>query len=296
MSPLKRKLTFLIVVAAVAASAAGAYAATQASSSTSPRQAFLNDIAHRLHVTPAQLKKAVDGAYTDRLSALVAAGRLSKAQAKAIEKGLSGAGSPPGFWLLGGMAQVMHPGLHRGWFAYSPGAVARPNAKLPPQAMLPPAAVPGAARAPFPLLPGPGFGLLLPGRMKAAFSYLGIRPAKLMADLRAGKSLAQIAKAQGKTTAGLESAVAASIKARLNRRVAAKQLSQTEATRIMKAIDARIAAVMNLHVRALPGRMRAYDHHGWGRFNQKAHHGWGHFDRKPHDAVAPSSGPALWPA
>src|SRR5205823_9479933 len=80
---------------AVAALGGGAYAATQ--SSSNPRQAFLNDVAKRLHVTPQQLQSAVKGAYLDRLQAAVAAGKLTQGQANAIKQriqryGLLGAG------------------------------------------------------------------------------------------------------------------------------------------------------------------------------------------------------------
>ncbi|HWD84386.1 MAG TPA: hypothetical protein VG321_01465 [Solirubrobacteraceae bacterium] len=299
MSPLKRKLTFLIVTAAVAACAAGAYAATQ-TSSTSPRKAFFNDVAHRLHVTPAQLKKAMAGAFADRLSALVASGRLTKAQASAIEQRMKSSGrfaGPGPFGIAGfgpgfgrgfapgmrrGLGRGMRPGFGPGSFAYPPNV--KPGAKLPPNGKLPPGAKPGAVlppgvtapapRAgamPLPLFGGPAFGFLLPGGMKATVSYLKIRPAELLAELRAGKSLAEIAKVRGKSVSGLESAIESPFKTRLSRQVAAKHLTKAQASKLMSAIDARVAGGMNLKVQRLPARFRARVLPGLRRFGPVPH-------------------------
>src|SRR5579862_7844487 len=98
----RRKMVIGAVVLALAASAGGAYAATQ--SGGSPRQAFLNDVAKRLHVTPQQLATAIQGATADQLQAAVKAGHLTQAQANALEKQLK-AGGPlplgPGLWSPG---------------------------------------------------------------------------------------------------------------------------------------------------------------------------------------------------
>src|SRR5437879_4271041 len=81
---LKHKLLAGATVAAVVALGGGAYAATH--SGTSQRQAFLNDVAKRLNVSPSQLSSALKGAYIDRLNAAVKSGILTQAQANAIEK------------------------------------------------------------------------------------------------------------------------------------------------------------------------------------------------------------------
>jgi len=86
---------------AAAAFAGGAYAASQ-EPSMSGRQAFLNDVAKRLKVTPAQLSSALNGAFKDQLDAAVKAGKLTQAQANAIEQSAQRAGAPPAFGLLPG--------------------------------------------------------------------------------------------------------------------------------------------------------------------------------------------------
>jgi hypothetical protein len=80
------KNRFAIGAAALAAAAfaGGAYAATQ--SGTNSRQAFLNDVAKRLNVPPAQLEAAMRAAFIDRIQAEVKDGRLTQAQANAIEQ------------------------------------------------------------------------------------------------------------------------------------------------------------------------------------------------------------------
>ena len=240
--PLKRKLTFLIVAIALAASAAGAYAATQ-SAAPSSRQAFLNDVARRLHVTPLQLKNALKGAYADRLAALVASGRLTKAQAKAIQQRLGNAPGAPGLGLFGPAPALrgmrIHPGVAHGWYAYPPGRSFRRGGPLPPGAKLPPgaAARPGGFAVPFALG-------LLPAGVKAASSYLGISLSKLQSDLRSGKSLAKIASAQSKTASGLESAIDSAVKARIDTRVGNKRLTRAQAQKLLSALDAQVAAIV----------------------------------------------------
>ena len=91
---LKRNVVLVLAALAVAAFAGGAYAATQ-SSGPNTRQAFLNDVAKRLHVSPQQLSSALNGATTDQLQAEVKAGRITQAQANALEQRLKNGGSTP---------------------------------------------------------------------------------------------------------------------------------------------------------------------------------------------------------
>jgi hypothetical protein len=68
------------------AGAGGAIAATQ--SSTSPgtqAQAYVNDLAGKLNVTPSALNTAIKAADSDQIDAAVAAGRLTQAQATALQ-------------------------------------------------------------------------------------------------------------------------------------------------------------------------------------------------------------------
>src|ERR671934_150387 len=75
---LKRRLAIGGVVLATFGAAGGAYAV--ASSSDNPRDAYLNDLASRLHVSRDQLDSAMKGAFEDRLDAAVKAGKLTQQQ------------------------------------------------------------------------------------------------------------------------------------------------------------------------------------------------------------------------
>jgi AraC-like DNA-binding protein len=98
----RRRVLAVVGLLAFAAAGGGAYAATQ--SGSSPRQAFLNDVAKRLHVSPQRLTAAVKAALLDRLEAAVRDGRITQAQANAIKQRIENSGplavpflGPPGF-------------------------------------------------------------------------------------------------------------------------------------------------------------------------------------------------------
>ena len=67
----------------------------------------------------------------------------------------------------------------------------------------------------------------------AVASYLGLTEAQIRTQRDAGKSLADIAKAQGKTVAGLQTAIYNAVKADLDKAVAAGTITAAqEATRL----------------------------------------------------------------
>jgi hypothetical protein len=210
---LKRNLVIGLAALAVAAFAGGAYAATQ-SSAPNTRQAFLNDVAKRLHVTPQQLTQALNGATLDQLQAAVKAGRLTQAQANKLAQRLKRNGNAPAV-----------P------FGFGFG--------LGPRFIHPPG--PG-----FPGHPG-GFGgrLARPFELQAAASYLGLTDAQLFQQLSSGRSLAQIARSKGKTASGLEQAMTNSIKTRLDKLVANKMLTAAQEKRLLGRLSARLAAVID---------------------------------------------------
>ena len=109
----------------MAAFAGGAYAATQ-SSGPNTRQAFLNDVAKRLHVSPQQLSSALNGATTDQLQAQVKAGQITQAQANALEQHLKNGGATPFLPLTPGLAGprpfLPGPPGAKGFPARPPGA------------------------------------------------------------------------------------------------------------------------------------------------------------------------------
>jgi hypothetical protein len=110
-SNLKRKLAFGVASLAAVAFAGGAYAANQ-DSGANARQAFLNDVAKRLNVSPKQLSSAVSGAALDQLNAAVKAGKLSQAQADAIKQRMQQRGGlPPAGPFPFGPRRFLHPSM-----------------------------------------------------------------------------------------------------------------------------------------------------------------------------------------
>ena len=211
---LKRNLVIGLAALAVAAFAGGAYAATQ-SSGPSSRQAFLNDVAKRLHVTPQELSSALNGATVDQLQAEVKAGWLTQAQANALQQRLKNGGPAP--------LQPLAPGL----------AGPRPFLRG------------GLGVGPL------GFGFGGFGLGDAA-SYLGLTNTQLFQQLQGGKSLAQIAAAKGKTVAGLEQAMTAPIKKALDAAVARKAITATKEEQILSRYSANLSQRINQKGLAAP--------------------------------------------
>ncbi len=250
---MKRKLTFIAVALAAVALAGGAYAATQNSGSNS-RQAFLTDVAHRLGVKPAQLNSALEGAFFDRLSAAVTAGRLTSAQADAIEKQVKQSGVVPiggfGFGAAGAYGPPTAMRSFRGRAfrfggAFRAAGKAAPGGKAGPAGKFAPA--PAFGR-PFGPAAGFGFGFafaMFGGGLSSTASYLGLSGSKLFSELRSGKSLAQIATAQGKTASGLQDAISATVKSRLDHAVAAKRLTSAQEQKLLSRVSAALSAIIH---------------------------------------------------
>ena len=215
----KRKLVAGAAGLAVLAGSGGAYAAGQSAPATSKppgaeraadQKAFLDDVAKRLNVTRDQLDAALKGAAEARIDAAVAAGNLTKEQGEAAKKRLA-AGAPllPG--LGGGPRGGGGPG-HGG---------------------------PGFGGRRF------GLGLSFESAEGAA-KYLGITTAQLRDQLRDGKSLADVAKANNKSVDGLKAAIKESATKRLDDAVKDGKLTQTQRDEMAARLDERIDDIVNL--------------------------------------------------
>jgi hypothetical protein len=86
-------------------------------------------------------------------------------------------------------------------------------------------------------LAGPGFD--------AAASYLGLTDAQLQASLRSGKTLAEIAKADGKSVDGLVAAMLADAKQHLAADVAAGRLTDAQQQDILSTLEQHITDLVN---------------------------------------------------
>lgn len=212
----RRKLAVGATGLVVLAGSGGAYAAAAGKTATptktakaadhaAEQQAFLDDVAKRLNVTPDQLTAAVKGAAEARIDAAVAAGTLTKEQAAEAKKRLADGGPLLGPGLLGGKQ-----GGGRG--AGRPGFGGRGFG---------------------------GFGL------DGAAAYLGLTEDKLREQLKAGKSLADVAKAQNKDLAGLKAALKSAFTTKLDAAVKDGRLTAAQKTKALAAIDKRIDAIVN---------------------------------------------------
>lgn len=205
---------------AFAAGGGAAYAASQ--SSSNPRGAFLNDVARRLKVSPQRLTSAIKAAEIDRLDAAVKEGRLTRAQADAIKRAIQTKGPPLGFG----------PG---------PGVLRR---------------APGRFGGGPPFGGPPRFGHA--GPLAAAAGYLGMTEIQVFEELRSGRSLAQIAKARGKSVSGLERAITTTIKSRLDQGVAARRITKSQELQLMRRLSSRLGDLINrTPPRFGPGRQGA---------------------------------------
>jgi hypothetical protein len=200
-----RKVAIGAAGIAVLAGAGGTYAATHRSG-TDERQAFLSDAAKRLNVSPKELSDALKGAFSDRLDAAVASGRLTRAQADEIKQHLNADGGLPflGGPFLGG----------------------------------PPKFLPGR--------PGIGFhGGPVFGAFDAAAKYLGLTQEQLFRALASGKSLAQLAQDRNKSVDDLKTAIKDAARAKLDAAVKAKELTQAQEDQLLKELDDHIDDVVN---------------------------------------------------
>lgn len=240
VEPMRRRYWIILGVVAVAVVAAGsAVAATKLESPGAQSKAIINDAAGRLHVTPQALSSALKKALEDQVDAAVAAGRLTKQQgdelkariAKGQTHALGGLGGP---WGGFGGSYYDRPGFgperRRGMFGG-----------------------------------GPALGMVHAGS-KAVASYLGITQAQLRSALVSGKSLAQVAKAHGKTTDGLVAAIVAAAKTRLDNAVAGKHLSSAEEKAILGGLEQLVRSFVTHSPREMlrHGFPPGFGHRFWG--------------------------------
>ncbi len=92
--------------------------------------------------------------------------------------------------------------------------------------------------------------------LRAAAQYLQLERATLADNLRSGQTLAQIANARGKSVSGLEAAMVAAVKAKLDAAVTAGRLTSTREQRVLARVQKVVNRVVNVKLAARP-RARA---------------------------------------
>ena len=203
---LKRRIVTAALVLGVAGLGGSALA-----SSSSAGNSFFDDVARHLGITPARLQTAINQAEADRLNQLVKQGKLTKAQAGAIEKRMQQHHGVP-FGPFGGPFGTPFGGPH-------PFGNHHFRGHGPPMPFF--------------------FGSPM-GSLQAAAGYLGISQQALGSDLRSGKTLAAIATAKGKSVSGLEKAMLAASKKQLDSAVTAKRLTAAQESKLLMALSSRI--------------------------------------------------------
>jgi hypothetical protein len=83
------------------------------------------------------------------------------------------------------------------------------------------------------------------GLLKAAATYLGVTNAQLVTELRSGKSLAQVATAKSKSVDGLEQALLAALKQKVDAAVAAGRLDAARAQKLLERAPPHIERLVN---------------------------------------------------
>jgi hypothetical protein len=108
---------------------------------------------------------------------------------------------------------------------------------------------------------GPRFGPPHPffHGLDAAATYLGLTEAQLESRVNSGKTLAQIAKAEGKSVDGLKAAMLKDAQAKLDAAVKAGRLSKAEEQQVLQDLQKRIDDLVNGQL-----RLRFRDHDGFG--------------------------------
>jgi polyhydroxyalkanoate synthesis regulator phasin len=108
--------------------------------------------------------------------------------------------------------------------------------------------------------------------LDGAASYLGLTEAELRAELEDGKSLADVAKAEGKSVDGLVQKLVDSASDRLDQAVEDGGLTRARADEIKQDLEAHITDLVNREPGAAaargfarPGGHRSFEH-GFGRF------------------------------
>jgi hypothetical protein len=243
MSP--RRIAALALSGALLAGGTGAaIAAVGKDEHEKSEQAILDDAAKRLDVTPQKLRDALEAAQAaeldKRLDAAVKAGKLTRKQADEIKQQTEKNGG-----VLGGK-RFFGPG--------GPGGRHELHFRGGPMGMR---------------------GAIALKLSKA----LGISRAQLKEQLGDGKSVADIAKAQGKSLADVRRSLRADAKAAADKAVEDGDLTRGQADRMLEHLDEAIE-----HVDELPGM----------RMHKRIHPG-GPPDLEPGGFMAPPEKPALVP-
>lgn len=220
-----RRIAAVAVSSALVAGGTGvAIAAVSKDDRSKAEASILADAAKRLNVAPEKLRDALSAAQDAQVDQAVKDGKLTQEQADAIKARRKQSGR-----VLGGGP---FPGLRPGGGSHGFGPGGAPGAAVP--------GGPGLGG------PGPGFGARGRGHVfGGGFGGPGIDLAKALGltreqlgeQLRAGKSVADIAKAQGKSLSDVRTSLKGAAKEKLDAAVKAGKLTQDRADKLRARIN-----------------------------------------------------------
>jgi hypothetical protein len=196
----------LIAATAAGLAIAGGGAAVAASQSDSTGSSFWDSVAQHLGISSEKLEDATKAAAADQVDRAVEDGRITKEQADELKSRIESGEFPPFFG----------PGVHGGFRG--------PH---------------GMDRS------GPGHHFFFGEKDSAAADYLGLGEDELREQLFAGKSLAEIAKAEGKSVDGLKKAILAGAKTHLDEAVADEHLTREQADAMYERLQSSIDDIVN---------------------------------------------------
>lgn len=197
----RRIATIALSGALLAGGTGAAIAAVTKDERGKAEQAVLDSAAKKLAVTPEKLRDALAAAQDEQLDAAVKAGKLTQKQADAMKAARKQSGRVLGGGPLGKLHMRGGPGPRLHGFK---------------------------GRG------GPGLrGELFDGLAKA----LGTTEDKLQEQLRDGKSIADIAKAEGKPLADVKASLKAAAKTKLDKAVADEDLTRKQADAVLERFD-----------------------------------------------------------
>lgn len=238
-----------VVASVVVAGAGGALAASRLDSPNTRSQAIITDAAGQLNIDPSKLTIALQKAIDNQIDAAVKAGRLSADQGAELKQRVDSGQVP----LVGALGLGRHEFGHGG-FGHEFGL---------------------------------GHGLLGPSSAAVA-SYLGITPAELRTELRAGKTLAQIAVAHDKTADGVVATMLAEAKTKLDAAVNAGVLTPAREQTALDNLKTLLTGVVNGKLPTPPAAGSLHGPLGFGFARPDGFHGFELHPARP-DAPANAS-------
>jgi hypothetical protein len=211
----RTRIAALTAAGAIAAAGTGVAVATTRSDDPKTREdAVIADAAKRLDVAPSELRDALDQAEDAQLDADVKAGRLTQEQADAIKKHRDEAGTVLG----GGFPFFAKPFREKSLEGKRFDGKPHLSLRIGP--------------------PGGGPIELVDTAAKA----LAISRAELFDRLRDGKSLEEIAKAEGKSLDDVRSAVRSELKQRFDNAVENGKLTRKQADDMLSHLSDKLLA------------------------------------------------------